>query len=145
MAIACGQPCVEFACNVCFARCSLHETLYPPSLQAGVPGVDAFKQHILGADSKVKAVVFISSKPDNFIAGADIDMIKNTENKADLKDITPEMLDRAGLRELEKKRFVEGIKKLERTHDGAEKGGEEASIPVPPEGRSREEEEGKVS
>lgn len=35
----------------------------------------------------IKAVVFISSKPDNFIAGADIDMIKATENKADLKDI----------------------------------------------------------
>lgn len=46
-----------------------------------------FKTHILGND-KVKAVVFISSKPDNFIAGADIDMIAAVENKADLKDLT---------------------------------------------------------
>ena len=46
-----------------------------------------FKNKIMN-DAKVKAVVFISSKPDNFIAGADIDMIKNVENKADLKKIT---------------------------------------------------------
>ena len=46
-----------------------------------------FKDHILN-DGTVKAVVFISSKPDNFIAGADIDMIKAVENKADLQDIT---------------------------------------------------------
>ena len=39
-----------------------------------------FKEHILN-DSNVKAVVFISGKPDNFIAGADIDMIKAVENK----------------------------------------------------------------
>jgi len=47
-----------------------------------------FKDHILkqAESGQVKAVVFISSKPDNFIAGADIDMIKNFENKADLKD-----------------------------------------------------------
>jgi enoyl-CoA hydratase/carnithine racemase len=38
-------------------------------------------------NNDVKAVVFISSKPDNFIAGADIDMIKNIKNKEDLKDI----------------------------------------------------------
>ena len=38
-----------------------------------------FKEHILN-DSNVKAVVFISGKPDNFIAGADIDMIKAVEN-----------------------------------------------------------------
>ena len=46
-----------------------------------------FKEHILN-DSNVKAVVFISGKPDNFIAGADIDMIKAVENKADLQEIT---------------------------------------------------------
>ena len=34
-----------------------------------------FREHILN-NPDVKAVVFISSKPDNFIAGADIDMIK---------------------------------------------------------------------
>lgn len=45
-----------------------------------------FKEKIL-SNKDVKAVVFISSKPDNFIAGADIDMIKSIENKADLKDI----------------------------------------------------------
>ena len=33
-------------------------------------------------------MVFISSKPDNFIAGADIDMIKAVEDKRMLKDIT---------------------------------------------------------
>jgi enoyl-CoA hydratase / long-chain 3-hydroxyacyl-CoA dehydrogenase len=46
-----------------------------------------FKNHIIG-NNEVKAVVFISSKSDNFIAGADIDMIKNTPNKSDLKTIT---------------------------------------------------------
>lgn len=46
-----------------------------------------FKNKIAN-DPKVKAVVFISSKPDNFIAGADINMLKNTKNKDDLKDIT---------------------------------------------------------
>ena len=48
---------------------------------------DIFKNKIMN-DSNVKAVVFISSKPDNFIAGADIDMIKNTQNKDDLRGIT---------------------------------------------------------
>lgn len=46
-----------------------------------------FKSHIL-SNPAVKAVVFISSKPDNFIAGADIDMIKAVEDKSMLKDIT---------------------------------------------------------
>lgn len=35
----------------------------------------------------VKAAILISSKDDNFIAGADINMLKNIPNKADLKDI----------------------------------------------------------
>jgi enoyl-CoA hydratase/carnithine racemase len=42
-----------------------------------------FKNKIAGNPS-IKAVVFISSKPDNFIAGADIDMIKNTADKSTL-------------------------------------------------------------
>lgn len=46
-----------------------------------------FKKYIL-PNKDLKAIVFISSKPDNFIAGADIDMIKKVENKADLKNIT---------------------------------------------------------
>lgn len=46
-----------------------------------------FRQHVL-SNPAVKAVVFISSKPDNFIAGADIDMIKAVEDKSQLKDIT---------------------------------------------------------
>lgn len=46
-----------------------------------------FKTHIL-SNPAVKAVVFISSKPDNFIAGADIDMIKAVEDKSMLKEIT---------------------------------------------------------
>ena len=45
-----------------------------------------FKEKIL-PNKDVKAVVFISSKPDNFIAGADIDMIKAIEDKSQLKDI----------------------------------------------------------
>jgi enoyl-CoA hydratase/carnithine racemase len=37
----------------------------------------------------IKAIVFLSSKPDNFIAGADIDMIKSTAgNNKKLKEIT---------------------------------------------------------
>lgn len=38
-------------------------------------------------DPTVKAVVFISGKPDNYIAGADIRMISSTENKGDLKKV----------------------------------------------------------
>lgn len=38
-------------------------------------------------DPSVKAVVFISGKPDNYIAGADIRMISATEDKADLKQV----------------------------------------------------------
>eukprot|EP00752_Nemacystus_decipiens_P013276 g11763.t1 len=38
-------------------------------------------------DASVKAVVFISGKPDNYIAGADIRMISATKDKADLKQI----------------------------------------------------------
>jgi enoyl-CoA hydratase/long-chain 3-hydroxyacyl-CoA dehydrogenase len=38
-------------------------------------------------DSNIKAAVFISSKPDNFIAGADIQMIKKFEDKTKLKDL----------------------------------------------------------
>lgn len=36
-------------------------------------------------DPAVKAVVFVSGKPDNYIAGADIKMISATKDKADLK------------------------------------------------------------
>jgi len=46
-----------------------------------------FREHILGKP-EVKAVVFISSKSDNFIAGADIDMIKQLDDKSKLKEIT---------------------------------------------------------
>lgn len=38
-------------------------------------------------DASVKAVVFISGKPDNYIAGADIRMISATKDKADLKQV----------------------------------------------------------
>lgn len=38
-------------------------------------------------DPSVKAVVFISGKPDNYIAGADIRMISSTKNKSDLKKV----------------------------------------------------------
>jgi 3-hydroxyacyl-CoA dehydrogenase / enoyl-CoA hydratase / 3-hydroxybutyryl-CoA epimerase len=43
-------------------------------------------QHI-DTNQDIKAAVFISSKPDNFIAGADIQMIKRFENKDDLKEL----------------------------------------------------------
>ena len=46
-----------------------------------------FREMILN-NKDVKAVVFLSSKPDNFIAGADIDMIKAFEDKRDLKKLT---------------------------------------------------------
>lgn len=39
------------------------------------------------ADPSIKAAVFISSKKDNFIAGADIQMIKRFEDKTKLKDL----------------------------------------------------------
>jgi enoyl-CoA hydratase/long-chain 3-hydroxyacyl-CoA dehydrogenase len=38
----------------------------------------------------VKAVVMISSKEDNFIAGADINMLQSVENKSELKDMCME-------------------------------------------------------
>ena len=44
-----------------------------------------FRDKIIG-NSEVQAVVFISSKSDNFIAGADIEMIK--EHKSSIKEIT---------------------------------------------------------
>lgn len=37
------------------------------------------------SNKDVKAVVFISSKPDSFIAGADIDMISTIKDKSELK------------------------------------------------------------
>lgn len=46
-----------------------------------------FEKKIVG-NKDIKAVVFISSKPDNFIAGADINMIKEVQDKSQLKDIT---------------------------------------------------------
>jgi enoyl-CoA hydratase/carnithine racemase len=45
-----------------------------------------FKDKLL-QNKDIKAVVFISSKPDNFIAGADIDMIKNFPDKSKLKEL----------------------------------------------------------
>ena len=41
----------------------------------------------IAEDPSVKAVVFLSGKPDNYIAGADIRMISATKNKADLKKV----------------------------------------------------------
>ena len=38
-----------------------------------------FRETIMG-NNDIKAVVFISSKADNFIAGADIDMIKGFQS-----------------------------------------------------------------
>lgn len=42
----------------------------------------------IAEDPAVKAVVFISAKPDNYIAGADIRMISSTKDKKDLKKVT---------------------------------------------------------
>eukprot|EP01039_Chlorochromonas_danica_P003775 gene3775-4125_t len=59
------------------------------TLSAGmqVESEQIFRDKILN-NKDVKAVVFISSKPDNFIAGADIDMIKSFEDKSKLKEVT---------------------------------------------------------
>ena len=46
-----------------------------------------FREQIF-PNKKIQAVVFISSKPDNFIAGADIDMLKAFEDKSQLKGLT---------------------------------------------------------
>lgn len=46
-----------------------------------------FREKVL-PNKDIKAVVFLSSKPDNFIAGADIDMIKAFENKQEIKSLT---------------------------------------------------------
>lgn len=43
--------------------------------------------HQIANDTSVKAVVFISGKPDNYIAGADIKMISATKDKTDLKNV----------------------------------------------------------
>lgn len=48
--------------------------------------VKIFQEKIVG-NNDIKAIVFISSKADNFIAGADIDMIKAVEDKSQLKDM----------------------------------------------------------
>ena len=45
-----------------------------------------FNEKVLN-DKSVKALIFISSKSDNFIAGADINMIKSVEDKSQLKDM----------------------------------------------------------
>jgi enoyl-CoA hydratase/carnithine racemase len=55
-----------------------------PKMQNDVD--ELFNKHVVG-NKDLKGLIFISSKKDNFIAGADIDMIKETENKADLKDV----------------------------------------------------------
>ena len=39
-------------------------------------------------DNKLKAIVFMSSKSNNFIAGADIDMLKNIKNRSEILKIT---------------------------------------------------------
>ena len=41
----------------------------------------------IAKDPNVKSVVILSCKEDNFIAGADINMLKAVENKADLRDM----------------------------------------------------------
>eukprot|EP00600_Ochromonadales_sp_CCMP1393_P001899 CAMPEP_0174984558 /NCGR_PEP_ID=MMETSP0004_2-20121128/17796_1 /TAXON_ID=420556 /ORGANISM="Ochromonas sp., Strain CCMP1393" /LENGTH=700 /DNA_ID=CAMNT_0016236995 /DNA_START=214 /DNA_END=2316 /DNA_ORIENTATION=+ len=46
-----------------------------------------FREQIF-PNKQIKAVVFISTKPDNFIAGADIDMLKAFEDKSKLKELT---------------------------------------------------------
>jgi enoyl-CoA hydratase/carnithine racemase len=52
------------------------------TLQASMAAV----QKSVAGNKEVKAAVLISSKPDNFIAGADIKMIDSVESFASLKD-----------------------------------------------------------
>jgi enoyl-CoA hydratase / long-chain 3-hydroxyacyl-CoA dehydrogenase len=49
--------------------------------------VETLWKEQVAPNPSIRAVVFISAKPDNFIAGADINMIKTTANKADLKKV----------------------------------------------------------
>ena len=48
-----------------------------------------FENEIFNND-KVRGIVFISSKKDNFIAGADINMLKNVKSKKEIINITSE-------------------------------------------------------
>lgn len=50
-----------------------------------------WRAHIDG-NTAIKAAVFISKKPDNFIAGADIRMIKGVEDKSKLYDLTQRVI-----------------------------------------------------
>ena len=59
-----------------------------------------FNKYIIG-NKDVKGIVFLSSKSDNFIAGADIDMINDVKDKSELKAIT-----------MKGHKFFEEIKKL---------------------------------
>jgi enoyl-CoA hydratase/long-chain 3-hydroxyacyl-CoA dehydrogenase len=63
----------------------------PAKMNTISAGMQSEVQKIFGelkTNKDVKAVVFLSSKPDNFIAGADIDMIKGVTDKKDLKAMT---------------------------------------------------------
>ena len=50
---------------------------------------DLFDNHIFN-NNNIKGIVFISSKKDNFIAGADINMLKNIKSKKEVIEITNE-------------------------------------------------------
>ena len=59
------------------------------TISAGMQGeaVSMFRDQIL-PNKDIKAIVFASSKPGCFIAGADIDMLAQVEDKSQLKDLT---------------------------------------------------------
>jgi enoyl-CoA hydratase/long-chain 3-hydroxyacyl-CoA dehydrogenase len=78
---------VEVKNNVAIIRFNGPGKMNTISTGMQVEAEKIFKDFVLN-QKDVKAVVFLSSKPDNFIAGADIDMIKAFEDKSKLKDLT---------------------------------------------------------
>lgn len=79
-------------CVMAYNNCPLYFRIDGPEKMNTISG--EFRQEIediwlgqIAEDPSVKAVVFISGKPDNYIAGADIRMISSTKNKSDLKKV----------------------------------------------------------
>ena len=78
---------LEIKDNIAIVRLNGPNKMNTISIGMQADAEKLFKEKIL-PNKGIKAVVFISSKSDNFIAGADIDMIKGFEDKSKLQDIT---------------------------------------------------------
>lgn len=75
---------VEIKNNIGIIRINGPNKMNTISLGMQLESENIFKNEIL-PNKDIKAIVFISSKPDNFIAGADINQIKETQDKSKLK------------------------------------------------------------